>query len=220
MAIRAIAFDVDGTLYPNSSMYLHSLRFGLKHMRLLSAYAKVRRKIRQVRPISDLLALEGQMLATELGITEDEAQERLATIIHGEWERILDRVRLFPHVRDTLERLRDAGCVLAAASDFPIEQKLKRLRLSDLFDCQLWTADSGYLKPHPEPFVELSECIKVEAANILYVGNSYSYDVVGAKNVGMLAGHVSRRAVRNTVADLTFWDYRDLAEWVFLRQDP
>ena len=155
------------------------------------------------------------MLADQLKITEDDAQNRLSTIIHGEWEEILDRVRLFPHVLPTLERFRDAGYVLAAASDFPIEQKLKRLGLSDLFDCQLWTADSGYLKPHPEPFLELSECIKVPVGEILYVGNSYAYDVVGAKNVGMITGHVRRRPVRETVADVTFWDYRDLAEWVF-----
>jgi FMN phosphatase YigB (HAD superfamily) len=40
------------------------------------------------------------------------------------------------------------------------------------------------------------------------------YDVVGAKGAGMRAAHLCRRPVRNSIADFSFRDYRQLPPWV------
>jgi putative hydrolase of the HAD superfamily len=214
MPIKAVAFDIDGTLYPNAVMYLKSLPFALTHLRLMLAFARVRKEIRALRPIDDHHELESRMLAERLRISPDEARERIEREIFGVWEAVLDRVKPFPHVRECIEQLRAAGFPIAVTSDFPVEKKLERLGFSGLFDCRLWTEESGYLKPNPEPFLELAACMGLTPEEILYVGNSYDYDVLGAKRVGMHAAHLSRRPRRETVADVTFSDYRELCSWV------
>ena len=214
MPIKAVAFDVDGTLYPNVSMYIRSLPFALTHLRLVRAYSRVRRAVRTQRPVEDLQALERRLLAVELGVDESEAARLIDVEIHENWESTLDRVRPYPHLRQCIEQLKAQGLHIAVNSDFPVERKLARLDLADLFDCTLWSEQSGYLKPHPEPFLMLAECVGEAPANILYVGNSYAYDVVGAKSAGMLAAHLRRLPVRGSIADLSFADYRRLAGWV------
>ena len=220
MPIRAVAFDVDGTLYPNAAMYLRSLPFALTHLRLFRAYAAVRRQVRTMRPLADLKTTEAELLAGRLGVTAAEASRRIEEEIHGKWEAVLDRVDPYPHVLACLERFKKAGLLLAVSSDFPVERKLSRLGVDGHFECRLWSADSGYLKPHPEPFDEIVACLGVPAAETLYVGNSYSYDVIGAKRAGMLAAHLSRRRRRDSAADFTFNDYRALERWVLERAAP
>lgn len=154
------------------------------------------------------------MLGEALGVSQEEADRRIREYLIPRWESHLRRVPLFAGVRECVSGLRELGLKLAVSSDFPVDHKLKLLGLNDLFDCQLWTETSGYLKPNPEPFEELSECIGEAPADILYVGNSYAYDIVGARNAGMHAAHLSRRAVHDSVADLTFYRFETLLKWV------
>jgi putative hydrolase of the HAD superfamily len=73
------------------------------------------------------------------------------------------------------------------------------------------------LKPDPAPFLELSRRMALPPEQILYVGNSVSYDILGAKRQGMKAALVSvpLRRRRNTGnADFVFSDYRQLREFV------
>lgn len=214
MRYKAVAFDVDGTLYPNASMYLNSIPFVLSRLRFMRAYARVRSEIRRRRPIDDFSALEARMLGDELGITPAEARDRIAREIYGRWERVLDRVRLYPGVRECVERIRASGRSVAVSSDFPVEAKLRRIGMDGLFSCRLWTEESGYLKPHPEPFHMLAECLGEAPADILYVGNSYEYDIVGAKNAGLHAAHLTQKPIAGTVADFTFREYGALCDYV------
>jgi putative hydrolase of the HAD superfamily len=72
------------------------------------------------------------------------------------------------------------------------------------------------LKPDPAPFLELSRRMALPPERILYVGNSVSYDILGAKRQGMKAALVSgplRRRHRGN-ADFVFSDYRQLREFV------
>jgi putative hydrolase of the HAD superfamily len=214
MSIKAVAFDVDGTLYPNYAMYIRSVPFGALHPRLLFAFRKIRIQVRARRPIQDLRRLQAQLLSKALGISVDDADHRIRSYLIPRWEEHLRHVRLYPGVRECIATLRALGLKVAVSSDFPVERKLRLLGVSGLFDCELWTETSGYLKPNPEPFVELAECLSLPPEEILYVGNSYAYDIVGAKRVGMPAAHLSRRPAPGSVADLTFSRYADLLAWV------
>ena len=214
MPIKAVAFDIDGTLYPNASMYLRSIPFALRHFALVRAYSKIRKHVRRRRPVTDLRALERRLLADAMRIDETEASHLIDAAIHERWEAVLNGIRPYAHVRAAIIQMKANGLRIAVSSDFPVERKLKRLGLDDLFECSLWSEESGYLKPHPEPFQALAECMKLDPSEILYVGNSYEYDIIGAKGVGMRTAHLHRRPVRNSVADLTFNDYRSLPAWI------
>ncbi len=74
-------------------------------------------------------------------------------------------------------------------SDFPILDRVENLLgIQDSFwDILYSSEDTGYLKPHKVPFLKIIEDLNLSSNNILYVGNSYEYDILGAKNVSMKA---------------------------------
>ncbi len=214
MQLRAIAFDVDGTLYPNAAMYLASVPFFLSRPRLMLGFRRVRRAIRRVRPIEDFYDLQARMLAQELGVDTEDARTWINRRIYRGAERVLSVVPRFPHVRETVEQLREAGVRVGLLSDFPLGEKLRRLGLEGLWDVMVEAEQVGYLKPHPEPFRAVLDALGNEAAETLYVGNNYAYDVLGAGAVGMRTAHLTSRPHRASGADLSFFRYRTLASWV------
>jgi putative hydrolase of the HAD superfamily len=217
MKIHAVAFDIDGTLYDNTIMHLKSLPFAVRHVRLLVAFRRVRLALRQMRPIEDFHALQAELLGRELGVSNDAARQLIDRLFYGSWEEILHRVPVYDGVRRTVERLRSAGLKVAVASDFPVQRKLDILGIAGLWDCEISTEEVGYLKPNPEPFRALLDCLDEPPQRVLYVGNSYRYDVEGAKAVGMPTAHLVRRPPRNSVADFSFFRFEDLAEWVLTK---
>ncbi len=214
MRIKAIAFDVDGTLYPNNIMYRKSVPFALAHPRLLLSYGRVRRRIREIRPIEDFRSLQADLLAKEMGVSVATAADLVERLIYRRWELVLKKTPLFPGLRELLDSLLERGYPLGVLSDFPVERKLEYLGLARYWKCALSAEESGYLKPNPEPFRRLADCLGLPPEQILYVGNSYSYDVLGAKKVGMPVAHLSARPEPDTAADLTFADYPALKSWI------
>ena len=215
MKFAAVAFDVDGTLYPNFRMYLRSLPFAVRHYKLLRAFSKARKDLRRIRPIEDFQTLQAQLTGARLGLDTEAAREKISRLMYGKWEKVLHDVPLFPGAKDLLLRLKEAGVLLAVASDFPVSSKLGILGVDGLWDFELSTEDTNYLKPNPEPFLEIAKGLGIAPEAILYVGNSYEYDVLGAKNVGMAAAHLTRKPVKDSIADFSFSSFGQLAEFLF-----
>ncbi len=214
LALKAVGFDIDGTLYPNREMYLRSIGFVLRNLRLMRRFGRVRHKIRTVRPIEDFYRVQAEMLGAELAIGTDEAAQLINERIYTEWETIIDRVPIYSGVIETVKSFREAGLKVGVTSDFPVSRKLGLLGLEGYWDCAFSSEEVGYLKPNPEPFEQLASRLGCRPEEILYVGNSYKYDVVGAVNAGMHAAHLSRTPVKNTQAVLTFSRFSTLRDWV------
>jgi len=212
--IEAVAFDVDGTLYSERMMQFFALPFALKRVRFLSHFRAVRRELRAVRPIGDLRGLQAELLGERLGVEPEEAERLVHDHIHSTWEGLLERLSLFPYVREFIEGLQEQGFKTAVMSDFPVESKLEILGLDVTWDCAFSSEEVGYLKPNPEPFLHLAERLGVEPARILYVGNSYRYDIEGAHSVGMETAHRTRRPPADSVASVSFRDFRELEGWL------
>lgn len=218
MRFKAVAFDVDGTLYANRNMYLFSIPFFLTHPRLVYHYGRVRREIRETRPIEDFYYRQGAMLAGRLGTTPEAAMARLERQIYEKWERVLAAIPPYPGVREAVEEIRRMGAKTAVLSDFPVHRKLEFLGMEGLWDVAFSAEETGYLKPNPEPFEELVSRLGLAPSQILYVGNSYRYDVIGSKRAGLACAHLSTKRRPESIADFTFSRYADLVEWI--RRDP
>jgi len=208
--IKAVAFDIDGTLYRNSAMYLYSVPFAIAHLRFLLAFSEVRKEIRRIRPIENLCLLQAQMTADRLGWTPDRAREAIDRLVYHEWERTFRHIRLVPGVTDLLSSLRARGIPVVAMSDFPVERKLGLLGLEDAFDFAFSSEDTHYLKPNPEPFLKILDLVSLEPTDVLYVGNSHAYDVIGAGRIGMKTAHFSSKNSRSPAANVHFSRYADL----------
>jgi putative hydrolase of the HAD superfamily len=76
---------------------------------------------------------------------------------------------------------------------------------------------SGKLKPDPVSFLELARMMGKAPEEILYVGNSVSYDVGGALCAGMKSALIVPRWKRRsglTLPAFVFHDYRQLCDYV------
>jgi len=217
LPLRAVAFDVDGTLYPNASMYLRSVGLVLRHLRLFKAIEKARIQLRENPDLSEAFErVQGRAVGEILGISSEEAQARIEEVVYTRWYRVFTVLRPYKGVSECLESFRAQGLKLAALSDFPIRGRLDDLGLGP-WDCAFSTEDTGCLKPNPQSFALLAERLKLPPGDILYVGNSHRYDVLGAVAAGMPAAHLTRRPVRGTQAVLEFQNYRQLGEYVLRR---
>jgi putative hydrolase of the HAD superfamily len=219
--IGAVAFDVDGTLYPNYRFYLRVLPCVASHPFLLAAFYKARKKIRRTGVAENsFYDIQAALCAEELKATKKDGgagkiKSMIETQIYSAWEKLFDGIKLYPHVKASLDVFREAGLKLAVLSDFPLGSKLKYLGLGGIWDAELCSEELGALKPHPLPFRCLSESLGLPPERILYVGNSPAYDIAGARNVGMATALCrSRFGVRSRNAGFTFDDYRKLQEYV------
>jgi putative hydrolase of the HAD superfamily len=214
LKIRAVAFDIDGTLYANFRMYLHSLPSFLFHPRLVYHFGKVRKDIR-IRPhTGEFREAQAKLLSLSMGIPEQRATRLIDQHLYHMWERSFRGIKPLSGVRDTLLFFKGKGLKLAALSDFPVKRKLKFLGLDDLMDHAFCSEETGHLKPHTAPFHHLIRLFELPPEQILYVGNSYRYDIEGAAAAGLLTGYYNPGKKDKGIADFEFSRYAELRRWV------
>ncbi len=211
---KVVAFDIDGTLYPNGAMYRATFGLVVRNLRLFRAYGRARRQVRREYPLTDLRQRTTELTAQFARWDIDETDRRIRRIVYEQWEQSLQSVRLFPGAKDLLLWLRQRGVLTVAMSDFPVTTKLKSFDLEDCWDLAFSSEEVGYLKPRPEPFLHILEKVQHPAAEVLYVGNSYHYDILGASAVGMATAHITRGCRGSSAADFRFSRYDQLQAWL------
>ncbi|OHD18233.1 MAG: hypothetical protein A2087_05105 [Spirochaetes bacterium GWD1_61_31] len=225
MKLQAIAFDIDGTLYPSAALFVRMLPGAIRRLRLLLAFDKIRKQIRQPgfyaerripipAGVDAFHRMQSALTAERLGRKPELVHGHIESFFYGQQEEVFARIRLFPHVEACLESLRAAGYRLGALSDFPARRKLQLLKLDKYFDVIMTSEESGYVKPHRASFDQLAAQLGVPAGQTLYVGNSERYDVAGAQAAGMRTALISRRRRVESAADFVFRDYRQLTDFV------
>jgi HAD superfamily hydrolase (TIGR01509 family) len=124
-----------------------------------------------------------------LGLSEQEA-EPLAPAAHAHMREHYKPVNhLHPDALETLTQLRAAGYALGVITNRSrvIYQDMHELGLDLHFDFYLTGGQLGAYKPQREIFDKLLEFIRQPADHVLYVGDNYYADVLGARNAGINA---------------------------------
>jgi putative hydrolase of the HAD superfamily len=217
MEIRGIGFDIDGTLYNNLFMYLCTIPSFLKHPRLVWHFGRARSVIREKRPVDNFRRVQAGLIARAMNASEVEVRVKVEKLLYEDWEKSFRIIRPPGGLKEGLEALRKGGYKLGVMSDFPVQNKLKYLGLED-WDCAFTAESTGYLKPHPEPFIELARRMELEPHEILYVGNSYSKDIIGASDTGMKTAYYGTGLPPGHAADFTFTKYPDLFNYILGKQ--
>jgi putative hydrolase of the HAD superfamily len=195
-------------------MYLYSIPEALRHPLFLYKFNKVRKRIRRIRPIDDFRVLQARIMSESLRGSVDDAAALIKKIVYERWEFLLRKVRPYAGVRELIAYLQQRQFKLGVLSDFPVKRKLNLLGLDGHWDCAFSSEETGYLKPNPEPFFRLAECLETDPEHILYIGNSYRYDVIGAKNAGLRTAHLTSKSKKDSLADVSFKKYGDLRQWI------
>lgn len=213
--MKAVALDLDGTLYPELFMNLRSIPFVLTHARLLLALEKARIELRNQGPVLEFNRMQAEKVGRILGINPGRAYALIEQKIYKQWFKLFTKVKPFPGLAETLGRLKTAGLKLAVMSDFPIRNRLRDMGLDGYWTTVFSSEETGALKPRPEAFHRLALELGCEPSKILYVGNSYRYDILGAKRAGFLAAHLTSRPPSDSLADFSFKNYEELENYIF-----
>ena len=217
--IRAVAFDIDGTLYKPRDLHARMMFHFFRFNQFFLHYGIVRSRIHDMGVLDDFYATQASLLAQRIGCSVETAEERLERIVYKGLAPFFESIPLCAHVEETFQAFHDAGLKIALMSDFPPEQKGNLWGLRKYCDVLLGTETAGALKPSTHPFHVLAKKLGIAPEHILYVGNSVTYDVVGAKNAGMKAAHFEPRwrnlfRMSSRKADISFCDYRQLRKIV------
>jgi len=224
MNIEAVAFDVDGTLYPDIRLWKQlGLKFVFKHGATIIALGRARHILRkEIHPLN-FKEKQTELAAQFLKIKKDDAVIRIKAC-YDAWESAFSQIEPFEHLTETLLAIQSLHLKMAVLSDLPPKTKLINMKLDQFFPIQLNAEDSGALKPAPASFTRLCAELDCKPSQILYVGDSEERDVLGAKSFGMMTARIVnpfklRTALKTSQADILFSDYRVLAEKIMVAKN-
>jgi HAD superfamily hydrolase (TIGR01549 family) len=179
--LRAVSFDLDGTLYE-----LPALRRSIRALALRRAASPCRswRELRALaaarRAMNRVRRQGGDRKGLELGLPRETvlAYER-RWYVEG-----LRRSGARAGARDALAAVEAQGLVRVLITDHPVQGKLDALGLAGSFEHVVVGEEVGYLKPSPVPFRAALDRLGIAAAELLHVGDRADTDDAGARQAG------------------------------------
>ncbi len=196
--IRAVLFDVDGTLYRQRPvrllMALELLSFPFRYpadawarWKALRAFRKAQEGLRDRRQSGGALAGAQIREAVEAsGLPVDKVEALV-----DEWmqRRPLKYLRMsrMPGVLPLLAMLDAAQVPLGVLSDYPAEAKLQALGLGGRFSVVMCATDQqiNAFKPSPRGFLRACATLGLPPGEVLMVGDRADVDAAGAHAAGM-----------------------------------
>ena len=211
--IRAVIFDVDGTLVDSNDLHVEAWREAFrsygKELAFDELHGQMGKGGDQLMPV---FCSEDEL--DEFG---DQLERHRVELFA---ERYLPRVRPFPRVRELFERIKADGLQIALASsakEEELERHKKSLRVEDLLEAATSADDAERSKPHPDIFeAALSGLNGVRPEEAVVLGDT-PYDVeaaakAGIRTVGLLSGGFTEEALRGAGAVAVYRDVSDLLE--------
>ena len=218
--IKAVAFDIDGTLYRAWKFNLRVFPYFMYHSFFFLKYGLVRNIMHRTSATPEFVKLQASHMAKKLNCSQEEAEQRLEKIIYKGLEKYFVNIKPCKGAIEFIHQLKDSGYKIGLLSDFPPEQKGSIWGVKDLCDVVLGSEEAGALKPDSTPFLELAKKFNLPPEQILYVGNNHKYDILGAHNIGMktawlILPHSGWFGKKSKTADFTFWHYGQISELFF-----
>jgi phosphoglycolate phosphatase len=213
-AIRAIIFDMDGTLIDSIDVYYNIVReildsFGMEMTLSREALFEC---LSQGKRLSDILFspdLENREGTVEyFSILSINAFKE--TFARGE-------VKLIDGVDELLNHLRQRGFSLAVVTSSMTEIVVPFLRAKNLhshLDCVLGRTEVSRLKPFPDPLLKCTEMLNVEPCESVYVGDSIidiqAGKAAGTGTIGVLTGASDLNGLKAEAPDVILDSVGDL----------
>jgi HAD superfamily hydrolase (TIGR01549 family) len=204
--VRAVLFDLDGTLYRQAPMRAvmaaELAALAIRHplqapitWRVLSEFRRAQETLRGHDTDRGAAVEQLELTARRTGFSNDQVEA-----IVSEWmiERPLKYLRRCRAVglEPLLDFLSRRGMKVGVFSDYPPELKLKALGVAGRFSLLLCSADPevGRFKPHPRGFLVASTRWQLDPSEVLVVGDRHDADAAGAQAAGMSCVIISSRS--------------------------
>jgi phosphoglycolate phosphatase len=186
-AVRALVFDLDGTLIDSKLDLIHSVNATLTEM----GHAKLSDEV-----ISSYIGHGAPMLMSRaLGgvATEDELSRGLKYFLAYYEEHKLDNTGLYPGVADTLAQLGQQEIAMAVLTNKPVKisvRILEELGVAKYFQAIYGGNSFETKKPDPLGAKTILSELRVKAGDAMMVGDS-EVDIQTARNAKMIAAAVN-----------------------------
>ena len=237
MDIRAVVFDVNGTLikiltedgmdqiFRSAAHFLTYQGIDLHRHQVRELYFQIMKEQQwaspEKHPEFDAVGIWRTIIddhLTDFTRTLPAAKLQQMPLFLAEMCRGISRRRLglYPHAREVLDVLRERYplAVVTDAQSAYARGELHKVGLLGYFDPIIVSGDHGYRKPDPRLFQSALRAMKVAAQNALYVGNDMHRDIFGARQAGMKTvmfdSDQGTKTYFDCVPDHTITDLRDL----------
>jgi putative hydrolase of the HAD superfamily len=237
MDIRAVAFDVNGTLvriltddgmeqiFRSAAHFLTYQGIDLHRHQVRELYFETLREQQRTSPEEHP---EFDAIGIWRSIIDRNATDFTRTLPAGKLEQMprflaemsrgiaRRRLSLYPHVREVLDVLRERYrlALVTDAQSAYTRGELHKVGLLDYFDPIVISGDHGYRKPDRRLFQFALDGMGVAAENALYIGNDMHRDIFGAREAGMptvmFESGQGTTAYLDCVPDYRITDFRDL----------
>ncbi|UDG75233.1 HAD family hydrolase [Achromobacter sp. 77] len=193
MAIKAVAFDVFGTLV-NIDRPTRPFR---KLVRLLHEAGRPRQRDDGIRAMSSAIDLR-QAARLFGGMISEDALSALEAELRAE----IESITLFPDAAPTLLALKARGIKVALCSNLAAPYGPPVLDLLPFQpDFCAWSYEAGAVKPQPEIYQYLCEGIACQPDEVLMIGDTIEADMIGPRKFGMHGYHLDRHAAISNSAE-------------------
>lgn len=175
--IKAVLFDLDGTVADTNHLIYDSFRYTLDH--------------HGIPDITDdeIYSHYGEpLLRTMIHYAPDVADDLVSTYHSYNLERHDELIRPFPGVDGMLKDLVTMGLKLAIVTSkrhLVASRSLEVLGLSSLFDVVVTPEDTSKHKPEPDPVLHGAKLLNVLPSETMMVGDS-PYDLLSGRQAGAL----------------------------------
>ena len=209
--VKAVVFDVDGTLVDSVHQHACAWRDAFRDYNIECTYEAARAQVGkgadQILPMfmpEDLVRSRGEEIVAH----------RLETFR----SKYLSELKPFPCVRELFERIHEAGMQIALASSARAEELEGYVRLvhvEGLVDVQVSSNDARRSKPYPDIYLAaLNRLGDVRASEAVAVGDT-PYDAEAARAaemrvVGVLCGGFQEQSLRAAGCEAIYRDPKDL----------
>jgi HAD superfamily hydrolase (TIGR01509 family) len=211
--IKAVVFDVDGTIVDSVDLHAEAWqeafkRFG-KEVELQAVRRQIGKGADQLLPV-----FFSKRELDEFGAVLDKYRSALFK------KKYMPRVEAFPKVRELFERIRQDGKRIALASSAKEDELAtykKIARIDDLLDAETSSDDAERSKPHADIFeAALEKLAEIAAREAIVVGDT-PYDVEAAAKihlatVGLLCGGWQEKELRQAGCAAVYRDPADLLD--------
>lgn len=193
-SVKAVLFDLDGTLADTEELILASFRYATKTVCGLDV------------PDSELRAKIGQPLTVQMwdwsGGSQEVHDELFNTYLEHNDRVHSQLIKSFPGTIGVLETLRDAGVSLGIVTSKRSENALRAMKstkIDGFFECLVAPDTFDGHKPDAAPVLHGCELLGVSPDESIYIGDS-PYDLqagrgAGCKTVAALWGMFSREVL-------------------------
>jgi HAD superfamily hydrolase (TIGR01509 family) len=208
--LKAVIFDIDGTLVNSVDLHAQAWQEAFAHFGHQVEFSAVRSQIGkggdQLMPVF--------LSKQEIDHRGQEIEEYRSNLYKQQY---LPNVRGFPEVRQLVERIKGNGLqvVLASSAKSDELQTYKQIAgIEDLINEETSADDAAKSKPHPDIFKAALDRLGIAASEAIVVGDS-PYDAqaagkIGLRTIGVLCGGFPEADLREVGCIAIYRDPADL----------